>query len=321
MITMICSVGLLAGACAHEDDELAFRDTTTGCTNCGNGSNSAKANGYPIDQLNLYGWPNDAGITVTAIKSPLGSSYTLRTSGQELGAWDTTTDTFVAVGEDLVGWTIKLYEEKAGLIEIEIVDYGTVASLATNGPDVSIYELAYHNPKNYGELLPICPDPEVDGDDMIMATIVRGELYDDETKDITVNGEWITIACELNAVYKLKRLGYGPNQNFPGSSAPATLDQRQATLRMITADYCGTGHSFTEFGTQVGWVNDAETVPSAYGTAWADVEALWDEDGAICLSNPRFTTLGVVQNQCTLPLCTTQMAATVPHEWTTWSVP
>ncbi|WP_143141084.1 ADYC domain-containing protein [Nannocystis exedens] len=320
---MICSIGMTAAACPsapESDDELEYRDTA--CPNCGgNGSNSANANGYPIDQLNLYGWPNDAGVTVTGIKSPVGTTYALRTAGQELAAWDTATDTFVAVGEDLVGWTIKLHEEKAGTIDIEVVDHDMLESWATDGPDVSAYVLAYHNPDNPGELYSICPDPEEDGDDVIKATIVRGELYDDETKDITVNGEWITIACEENAVFKMKLLGYSPDLDFPGLTDPAPLENRQATIRMITADYCGGGHSFTLTGTHVGWENDAGTVTSAYGSAWADVEALWNEDGAICLSNPRYTTLGVVQNLCNLPLCTPQMAATVPHEWTTYKAP
>jgi hypothetical protein len=58
----------------------------------------------------------------------------------------------------------------------------------------------------------------------------------------------VTIACVGEAAAKMKLMDFHPHGNRQASVA-----ERQATLRMITADYCGTGHSFTVNGTQVAW--------------------------------------------------------------------
>jgi hypothetical protein len=234
----------------------------------------------------------------------------------------------VASAGDLVGWTIKLDrvptpEDPTEEIDIEILGFdGDVASWADEGPAISAYALAYHDSENYNELYPVCPDPQDDGPDVISATIISGEIYLEHSKQIVdAAPSWITIACLDNAVAKMKFMGYGPNQAFPGQGTPATVNQRQSTIRMIMADYCGDGVSFTEDGTKLNWENLAETVSPDTAPLWLDVEALWDEDGAICLSNPRLVTLPEVEAHCTLPTCTPQMVTSEQHEWTSWRLP
>ncbi|MCY0986914.1 ADYC domain-containing protein [Nannocystis sp. ILAH1] len=327
-VVFTLGMAAMTGACANEPEgELEFRDDT-GCGNCGgNGSNSAHANEYPIDKLSLSSAPNEARITVIGIEDPLGTLYWLTTAGDDLVAFDRLTLTDVASAGELVGWTIKLYragtpEEPAEEIDIEILGFdGNIASWADEGPAISAYALAYHDSGNYNELYPVCPDPEEDGADVITSTIISGEIYLEHSKQIVdVAPGWITIACLGNAVAKMKRMGYGPNQAFPGQGTPATVNQRQSTIRMITADYCGEGVSFTEDGIHLDWENLAETVSPDTAPLWLNVEALWDEDGAICLSNPRLATLPEVAALCTLPTCTPQMV-TEQHEWTSWRLP
>ncbi|MCY1009763.1 hypothetical protein OV079_30215 [Nannocystis pusilla] len=61
-VGFVLGVTAMFGACASEPEgELELRDDT-GCPNCGNGSNSAHANEYPLDKLSLSGEPNEAGI-------------------------------------------------------------------------------------------------------------------------------------------------------------------------------------------------------------------------------------------------------------------
>ena len=74
-------------------------------------------------------------------------------------------------------------------------------------------------------------------------------------------------------------------------------------------------------GTRLDWENLAETVSPDAPPSWSDIEALWDEDGAICLINPRVATLTEVAVRCTLPTCTSQMVTTEQHEWTSWRRP
>ena len=59
----------------------------------------------------------------------------------------------------------------------------------------------------------------------------------------------------LPAAAKMKLMDYGPHGNREASE-----EERAATLHMITASYCGDGHSFTTSGTAVAWRNDDDTV-------------------------------------------------------------
>jgi ADYC domain-containing protein len=75
------------------------------------------------------------------------------------------------------------------------------------------------------------------------------------------------------------------------ASRPVPVSQRQAMLRMLTADYCGIGMPFTHNG-----------VPLSFGTrGWGTfahydlnarepLEAIWTDHGAACIGQPRLAT-------------------------------
>ena len=79
---------------------------------------------------------------------------------------------------------------------------------------------------------------------------------------------------------------------------PASAGARQATLKMITADYCGGGQSYTANGTPVVWRNRAGTVDSTDLHTPDAVEAVWTAGGALCLDTPR-----IADVTCQLPSC------------------
>lgn len=327
-IAALSALMTITTACAGDEpgDDLEFR-TSFGCSSCGvGGSNSAQVNAayvgpFAVGSLHLDGAPNADGVTVLGLRSPGGTTYALRTDGDELVAWDAVTDAPVATGAALVGWTLALYSSStAEPLDVQILGHDAqVPSLAEGGAPLSGYALAYDDPSNPGELVPVC-QRSADGPAAIAATVIRGELYDEESKDVLAAPDSLTIACFGYAAAKTKLLGYGPNQEFPGDDEPATAAQRQATLRMLTADYCGSGRSFTAHGTPLAWENAAETVTTQV-TRWIDIEAIWDDDGALCLSNPRLATLDEVADHCEIPLCTPALVHSTPHEWTTWRVP
>jgi hypothetical protein len=64
-------------------------------------------------------------------------------------------------------------------------------------------------------------------------------------------------------------------------------------LKMLTADYCGTGRSFTRNGQPLryedadGWYRESPALDVADPVDAAAVEAIWTGDGALCLANPR----------------------------------
>lgn len=322
---VVAGLAIVGGACTYDEseDSLEFR-TTIGCSSCGIGnSNTAHVNNYPIDQLHLYGDANADGVTVLGVQGPGGPLYQLRTEGDELIAWDPGASAAVADGAALVGWTIKLYHAgNAELLEVFILGYDDQIALPydDNGQTISAYALGYHPIEAPSETHSVCPQSTA-YPDVIAATIVRGELYDAATGAVAANQEWLTIACFGNAVAKTKLFGYGPHEIRPDDVVAATIPQRQATIRMLTADYCGTGHSFTVDGTPLAWKNDNGGVKPDDSPDFDDIEALWDEDGALCLTRPRLADIADVRKECELPECSEKLMGDAAWDWVTWRVP
>lgn len=86
-----------------------------------------------------------------------------------------------------------------------------------------------------------------------------------------------TFACEGFALAKCVKLGYRPWETREGVSLQ---DHHEACVRMLRADYCGDGRSWTEDGTLVN-VYDGIGVQKDEET-WV-TEAEWTKDGARCV--------------------------------------
>src|SRR6185295_14525694 len=78
--------------------------------------------------------------------------------------------------------------------------------------------------------------------------------------------------------------------------ATASWKERQAMLKMLVADYCGTGESFTVQGAPLMW--KTQTVP--YPGETNVLEARWNEHGAMCIQTPRLDADADVSNSSTL---------------------
>ncbi|GHG86844.1 ADYC domain-containing protein [Comamonas sp. JC664] len=88
-----------------------------------------------------------------------------------------------------------------------------------------------------------------------------------------------TFACEGAAIAKCVRFGYRPWASTADGQSLA--DHHQACTRMVRADFCGDGTSYTEDGN---WVNLHDNVGvQADSEAWLH-EAEWDTDGARCFT-------------------------------------
>jgi hypothetical protein len=119
------------------------------------------------------------------------------------------------------------------------------------------------------------------------AVLVKGEVYDASTASVRLHGDqanlWFNIACAGTALAKMKLMGYDPEDS---RTAP---DQRQATLRMITARYCG-DKSYTRDHVPLVWQNASDWFQpeTTFDVASiGEIEASWGKDGAICLNEPR----------------------------------
>lgn len=95
---------------------------------------------------------------------------------------------------------------------------------------------------------------------------------------------WINIGCAETALAKMHLTGHTRAALADGFST--TSAERQTMLKMLTADYCGTGTSFTVAGQRLRWSDDHGTMRLPADEPRA-LEAAWGPSGAVCLNTPR----------------------------------
>lgn len=124
----------------------------------------------------------------------------------------------------------------------------------------------------------------------------------DESQGTPTGGDHIdaptqfTFACQGYVIAKCTEIGYKPwdsitECNSTGACQAVSLSYiHQACTRMLRADYCGDGTATTRDGTLID-VADNVGFTSASMLAWS-FEAEWGYDGATCIKNTRWPTIG-----------------------------
>jgi hypothetical protein len=126
-------------------------------------------------------------------------------------------------------------------------------------------------------------------------------------------GAWIddphivTFACEGYVLYKCVALGYAPWVTFDGHPL---ADYHQACTRMMRADYCGDGRSWTKDGI---WINLYDNISIQHDDADWTMEAEWTPEGARCLSERRLQSRRHKTPDCTFELSPASCGA--PPHW------
>lgn len=293
------SLALALAACDESEEFGAGDVTDRDCPTWRCGFNSAEVNGRAIRELNLDGTANAAGMKIVGFVAPAGllGNYSLGVQDDEFVATRTGS---TLRGLQLIGATILVKEP--GLlslpIPITIAGYDEIPSWADDAPDVPTYALIY---PDLGSLLGSSNVCVGDITELLAtsATVLGGETYDLTTKEVNAGmNRWFTLACAGSAAAKLRLMNYGPQSDFNGTGNPASVSARQAALKMVTADYCGTGTSYTQNGTPLQY-QDAPGTVAVEGTPGA-VESVWTEDGALCLDTTRIANTSVA---CSLPSC------------------
>lgn len=138
------------------------------------------------------------------------------------------------------------------------------------------------------------------------ALLFGGDRYDADRKTVTATGpataDWFNIACAGTALAKLHLTRHTETSQV----VKTTAVERQAMLKMFTADICGDGTAFTVHGEPLLWA-DANHLTS-FAARPASLEAVWSDRGAVCLDAPRRPELAAaIAARCgPLPRCTTQ---------------
>lgn len=149
------------------------------------------------------------------------------------------------------------------------------------------------------------------------AVIFRGDLYTDDYQVSegagTRNADIFNIACVGTDLHKLHMMRHTAASSI--SPKPTPVKERQAMLRLLTADYCGTGHPFTENGIpiRIGFKDPDYTpttiskyLPDNVNNKVSSIDAMWTADRASCITVPRWLSkkpdvVTLIQNTCPLP--------------------
>ncbi len=270
------------------------------CRRCGF-TNSPYMGVFPVNTL--YFGDKEAGVAVprvAAIASPSGATYDVRVDEDglvaEVGGQSVS-------GDALVGWSL-LLKHGNNQYEIDIYNYREVDDWTDHGGQISTYGLSYVAANGEGDFN-VCPGMNLDETSVVFLV---GETYDFDHHEVQPDQEgFATLACRGHALAKMKLLGYDPRSSQYQSSP----EQRQATIRMLTADYCGNGDSNTISGQPLGWTDAAGHVQFDGGSDI--IEALWDESGATCLNTPRYMPASAIT--CGLPSCDPTFAGHQAEDW------
>ncbi len=292
---IVCLALITMAGCTQDGEWFGELSLESGCPLNECGANTAQLiDAIQIAELHLSagqnsGYTNPWGVRISGFIAPDGSSsYTLRVDkGRLLASRAGQT----LSGPQLIGATILVTDTTRNqTVEIVIHDHGMVPSWTSPDFAVDRYVFKTYEP-DLEMYVPVCSDAVDLMENAAWSVLLSGERYSWPSKAVTDTGAaaagWFNIACQGNGLYKMKMMGYDPD---PTGQNPfqSTWQRRQGTLKMLTADYCGTGTSHTQTGTTVYWNN-----PGGWSHNHSDTppgmlfEAYWSLDGAICLDTPR----------------------------------
>jgi len=179
--------------------------------------------------------------------------------------------TAVANGEEVKPGTVIHARDEEGrpiTLRIDSVE----PDLTDPEGDISLYEVSYQR-QDTGEWVNYClPDAQ----NVQRAIPISGAW--DETVQFHERPGVITFACTGGAMGKCIRFGYKPWKMMNGVSIQP---YHQACVRMIRADYCGNGRSYTVTGAYVDMYDRLNIQrPEADAEQTEILEAAWGPDGA-----------------------------------------
>ena len=192
-------------------------------------------------------------------------------------------------GSQLVGGELRVVKDGAGLYNIRIQHVRQTLFPVGDKEEIELYELEWISPSATSTIgKPLCNGGVLmDESDLLgmrreETLIFVGDRIDAGalTIDREPSNTWVNFGC---AGLTLAKLHLTRNTTSARSRSPKG---NQATLKMLTADYCGKGRPVTVSGTPLKWQGGLMTYPAAPGA----LEARWTERGATCVNALRLTT-------------------------------
>jgi hypothetical protein len=284
------SVGSSQSALEGGDDEVGGNCPKWGC-----GTNAASmGDALSFHELNTHpDVANDVGLRVVGFTSVNGTPLTLQIHGTELSGTYVDSNGQVVVlrtDEQLRGAKLELRRGNDPFT-VTIAAVGRTLYWVPPHDVVLTYTFTY---TVAGDRVPLCPgnqgeaesDPRWTGI-QTSALVFAGDRYDAAAKTVTLStpaSGWFNVACARTAPAKMLLLRHTTASGLPANTP--TVGERQAMLKLITADVCGGGISFTRDGHPLQY-GDQRSLAKINWNKLKTVEAKWDASGARCLSTPR----------------------------------
>jgi hypothetical protein len=147
--------------------------------------------------------------------------------------------------------------------------------------EIELYGISVKDPTS-GQWQNMC-QPGPDG--LAMAFPLSGEWTPDGRH---VAAKSFLLTCTAGAIGKCVRFGYKPWKTGPAGES--LWQYHQACTRMVRADYCGDGTSWTRDGTPIDYF-DRLNINSPDRDQGMSFEAAWAANGAICVAHTRISEL------------------------------
>lgn len=294
----MCLVAACGGVEAPEPD-VAYACPIAYC-----GSNSPTIDHYGFHELNLDGIANKEGFRILGASAGTDFADLAVTGGRIV----LSAPNRRVVGSALVGARIYIAHSSGTQFALEITSVQNVAEVVSPNGMLEAYRFqwatiisgALAGPVHAGDVLPlpvfelkqdVCPEEDWDepgsnewdeaaGMPDLHALVYEGDRIDPVRRTVapTIDRRWFNIGCGHDTLVKLRLTR--------NTMLTANLKWRlvQATMKMLSADYCGTGKAFTRTGEPLVWRNRGGMELKSSATSF---EARWNEYGAYCLDVPR----------------------------------
>ncbi len=286
LIGFACFGATALVGCAESSDEPvgdSLRSTYVvvsggkwGCKTCGF-TNSPHFGDLAVDAATYDGYGSLTLPRYSALIDPSGQSWDVTFDHGELFASDGTSK---VSQYGLIGWTLRAKRASGEELDAEIYAFNWVLDWTDAGGALPTYGLAYLDPDTE-TLTNVCEGMTLDETSVVF---LEGERYDTSDGSVIPNQDHIvSAACRGHAIAKMAMVKYVP---YDGQTSP---EEREATIRMFRADYCGDGTSYTADGTpleftDIGAHNTVEFDPDTMSDV---LEAHWTSEGATCVAKPR----------------------------------
>lgn len=292
LIATTFSVTILQG-CGIDPETSQYTQAnvvTNGFTINGFTINGFTINGFTINGLTLNN-ENVSGFTMRRLNLSSGPVTGLTLTGSQFRG--TSASGKAMSGLDFVGAVAQLRTDaskNAPPSDYRLRFDNIYLDTQAPGGDVYLYDVSY---ARSGDTTwqSLCAD----ANGAPVAAVPISNYWNEKTGDRIDNSNVITFACISGALGKCVRLGYRPwaqvsNCTTRSCSQVLLNNHHQACTRLIRADYCGNGKSYTLNGTLIELYDALNPQIQKQTMGW-NVEARWTAQKAECIDDARHSEL------------------------------